>query len=180
MSPLRLLVIPLALAMSCAPVFANEPSEAANANTNPQVDYDGFVELTHSLTNVRQERLLGWDEFARRMKEEGALLLDARSAEAFAGGHIAGAVNVPLPDFTDGKLAETIGPDRDRPIYIYCNNNFSDNIAPVPTKRAPLALNIATFINLHGYGYTNVWELRDMVSIADVPWETGETLALAQ
>lgn len=177
MPRLQLLAMPIALALSCVPALA---SGSGTARANPQVDYDGFVELTRSLSELREERLLGWEEFARKMKEEGALLLDARSAEAFAGGHIAGAVNIPLPDFTDGRLAETIGPDRNRPIYIYCNNNFSDNIAPVPTKRAPLALNIATFINLHGYGYENVWELRDMISIADVPWEADEALALVR
>ena len=111
----------------------------------------------------------------RRTREEGAILLDARSAAAFAQGHIEGAVNLPLPDFTDEALAETLGPDRNRPIYIYCNNNFSDDAAPVVTKRATLALNIPTFINLHGYGYTNVWELADIVASADeqVPWVSG-------
>ncbi|MCH2458294.1 MAG: rhodanese-like domain-containing protein, partial [Henriciella sp.] len=52
-------------------------------------------------------------------------------------------------------------------ILIYCNNNFADDIAPVMLKRAPLALNIPTFINLHGYGYTNVYELGELVSTSD-------------
>ena len=173
----RLLAAPFALALLSVPAAAADvPAPIAN----PQVDYDGFVDLTRSLADVRQQRLLGSEEFARRAKEAGVLLLDARSAEAFAGGHIEGAVNLPLPDFTDARLAEIVGPDPERPILIYCNNNFSDNIAPVPTKRAPLALNIATFINLHGYGYANVWELRDIVSIAEVPWVADESLALAQ
>ena len=30
-----------------------------------------------------------------------------------------------------------------------------------------LALNIPTFVNLHGYGYENVYELADLVSIED-------------
>jgi hypothetical protein len=42
-------------------------------------------------------------------------------------------------------------------------------------KRAPLALNIPTFINLHGYGYGNVWELAGEVSLTDprVDWVSG-------
>lgn len=153
-----------------APAGASEPA-------NPQVDYDGFARLTGELSGVRQDHLLPWEEFSRRIREEGALLLDARSAAAFAGGHIAGAVNLPLPDFTDDALLAAIGPDRNRPIYIYCNNNFTDDRAPVPTKRAPMALNIPTFINLHGYGYTNVWELADLLETADVPWVSSPAAA---
>ncbi|MEE2877433.1 MAG: rhodanese-like domain-containing protein, partial [Pseudomonadota bacterium] len=52
-------------------------------------------------------------------------------------------------------------------ILIYCNNNFEDDVEPVMLKRAPLALNIPTFINLVGYGYENVYELGELVSIRD-------------
>jgi hypothetical protein len=38
------------------------------------------------------------------------------------------------------------------------------------TKKAPLALNIPTFINLVGYGYTNVWELGAVLPIGAVDW----------
>lgn len=34
-------------------------------------------------------------------------------------------------------------------------------------KAPPLALNIPTFINLHGYGYTNVYELADQLDLND-------------
>ena len=104
---------------------------------------------------------------AKRARAEGALLLDARSPAAFARGHLDGAVNLPFSDFTAEALADVIGPNRKRPIYIYCNNNFRDNRAPVVTKAAPLALNIPTFINLHGYGYGNVWELADVIGMDD-------------
>jgi hypothetical protein len=38
-----------------------------------------------------------------------------------------------------------------------------------------MALNIPTFINLHGYGYRNVWELADVIGTGDpgVEWETA-------
>ena len=68
-----------------------------------------------------------------------------------------------------------IGDNPKRPIYIYCNNNIRDHRAPVALKRAPMALNIPTFVNLHGYGYRNVWELADVIGTGDpgVDWETG-------
>lgn len=163
--------LPLALACLAAPAMAQE--------SNPLIDYDGFTELALSLGDVRAAHRLPLDAFLARARQEGAILLDARSESAFAMGHLEGAVNLPLPDFTDEALLAVLGPDRDRPVYIYCNNNFSDNAAPVVTKRAPLALNIATFINLHGYGYANVWELADVIETTDpaVPW-VGSELAL--
>jgi len=170
MKRLACLFAPLALACLAMPAQA--------AEANPQIDYDGFVALSASLAETRARHRLPFEEFMKRARAEGAILLDARSAAAFAQGHIEGAVNLPLPDFTDEALAEVLGPDRDRPIYIYCNNNFSDNFAPVVTKRAPLALNISTFINLHGYGYANVWELADIVATGDpqVPWAGSAAL----
>lgn len=158
----------------CAPlVLAAAPAAAREATpANPQIDYAGFATLTGELAQVRAAHRLAWPEFARRAAAEGALLLDARSADAFARGHLKGAVNLPFTDFTDEALAAVIGDDRDRPIYIYCNNNFRDNRDPVVTKRAPMALNIPTFINLHGYGYRNVWELAEVVGTGDpgVDW----------
>ena len=79
----------------------------------------------------------------------------------------AGAVNLPLTDFTAPRLAEVIGADTSRRILIYCNNNFAGDVDPVRTKMVRLALNISTFINLYGYGYRNVFELADTVSMED-------------
>ncbi|KRA79780.1 hypothetical protein ASD76_17350 [Altererythrobacter sp. Root672] len=135
----------------------------AELPANPQVDYEGFVELAGRLGEYREGRRLGWQEFARRAQHDGAILLDARSESAFAAGHLDGAINLPLPDFTAERLAEVLGPDQGRPVYIYCNNNFADDRPPVVVKKVELALNIPTFINLVGYGYANVWELADVI-----------------
>jgi hypothetical protein len=142
---------------------------------NPQIDYAGFDALVGELAPVRARHRLSWTDFEKAARAEGALLLDARSADAFARGHLNGAVNLPFTDFTDEALRAVIGKDPDRPIYIYCNNNFRDHRAPIPLKRAPMALNIPTFVNLHGYGYRNVWELADVIGTDDagVAWETG-------
>jgi len=149
-------------------------AEAA-APANPLIDYSGFSQLVRDIGPLRETRRLPWNDFARAAKSNGAVLLDTRSAADFARGHIEGAINLPFSEFTEAKLTEVLGSDADRPIYIYCNNNFSDNRAPVMTKKAPLALNIPTFINLVGYGYGNVWELADVLSIEDprVSWQVG-------
>ena len=157
MSPVRTLVLAFVASTLAMPALAEE------APQNPQIDYPGFVELAGEVGAYRETRRIPWEEFAARALADGAILLDARSETAFAQGHLAGAINLPLPDFTDERLAEVLGADKDRPIYIYCNNNFADNRPPVVTKRRPLSLNIPTFINLVGYGYENVWELADVI-----------------
>lgn len=154
------------------PALADEQVPAPKAE---QVDYAGFALLTEEVATLRAKRLLAKDEFFERAGAEGALLLDTRSAAAFAQGHIKGAVNLPFSDFTADKLAKVIGDDTDRPIYIYCNNNFSDDIVPVRTKLATLALNIPTFINLVGYGYNNVWELNGTMPMAEANWVSAES-----
>ena len=145
------------------------------AQANPQIDYPAFQALAASVAPQRAERLLAFDAFKAEAAKPGVLLLDARSKDAFARGHIAGAVNLPLTDFTADSLAAVIGADPNRRILIYCNNNFSNHRAPVPLKSAALALNIQTFINLVGYGYPNVVELADVVDFDDprVGWVAG-------
>ncbi|KTE04460.1 hypothetical protein ATE68_02110 [Sphingopyxis sp. H038] len=147
----------------------------ALAQANPQIDYPAFQALTASVAQARATRLIAFDAFKAEAAKPGTLLLDARSKDAFARGHIKGAVNLPLTDFTAESLAAVIGASTDRPILIYCNNNFSNHRSPVPLKSAALALNIQTFINLVGYGYPNVSELADVVDFTDpkVEWVTG-------
>ena len=134
---------------------------------SPLIDYAGFRELTSEVQPVRSERLVSLAQFKARAARPNALVLDARSAQAFAEGHIAGAINLPLPDFTAESLAAVVGANPDREILIYCNNNFTNNRRPVVTKALPLALNIQTFINLYGYRYKNVWELGEAVDMDD-------------
>ena len=156
-------ILLLALALTATPALAQ---------ANPQIDYPGFAALTASVAPERAARLIGFDAFKAEAAKPGTLLLDARSRDAFARGHIKGAVNLPLTDFTAESLAAVVGANPGRPILIYCNNNFSNHRSPVPLKSAPLALNIHTFINLVGYGYPNVRELADVVDFNDpkVEW----------
>ena len=122
--------------------------------------------MTREVEAYRAARLVGLAEFQRMAGDGDTIILDARSADAFAEGHIGGAVNLPFTDFTDQSLRQTLRDPSVR-ILIYCNNNFSNNARPVVLKRVELALNIQTFINLYGYGYRNVYELGDIVDFND-------------
>ncbi|GAM96508.1 rhodanese-related thiosulfate sulfurtransferase [alpha proteobacterium U9-1i] len=133
---------------------------------NAQIDYAGFTSLADEVDYYRQQRLISLPIFQRMAREPNTVILDARSANAYAMGHIEGAINLPFTDFTDQSLRAALADPNTR-ILIYCNNNFENNRAPVVLKRVELALNIQTFINLYGYGYRNVYELADVVNFND-------------
>ncbi|WP_084395605.1 rhodanese-like domain-containing protein [Henriciella aquimarina] len=133
---------------------------------SPEIDYQGFSEMTDKVMAYREGRLVSLAAFNEMKSEPDTILLDTRSRLAYDMGHIDGAVHLDFSDFTDEKLADVI-PSKGTRILIYCNNNFADDIEPVMLKRAPLALNIPTFINLYGYGYENIYELGEMVSAED-------------
>jgi len=154
------------LVISVSALAGDAKPPAPLTEPNPQIDYAGFAALTKELQEYRSNRLINMDQFNTLAAHDNTIILDTRSAAAFQFGHIEGAFNLPFSDFTDEKLAKILG-STDRPVLIYCNNNFRDNIFPVARKSAPLALNIPTFINLYGYGYTNIYELNDVVFMSD-------------
>jgi rhodanese-related sulfurtransferase len=77
-----------------------------------------FVNLTRSLFTGFREISPG--EAVRLMNDEDAVLVDTRTHDEFANGHILNAVNLPLADLQD-RLAE-LQAHRGRPIVIYCES----------------------------------------------------------
>jgi phage shock protein E len=160
---MRALVLAFAVGLISATALAQEKPEA---NTSAQINYTGFRNLANEVEAYREDRLVTLADFQRMAREPNTIVLDARSADAYAAGHIDGAINLPFTDFTDQSLQQALRDPNVR-ILIYCNNNFSNNAQPVILKRVELALNIQTFINLYGYGYRNVYELGDVVDFND-------------
>ncbi len=164
------------------PLPARPAPPAARAPLlNPQMSYDGYRDLIQEVRPYRLSRLIDWNTFAAAARRPNVLILDARSERQFAAGHIEGAVNVPLTEFSDELLAEIIGPDRNRPILIYCNNNFREDRPPVALKSGRLALNLSTFTHLYGYGYRNIRELNDVMTMDDprIRWVSSAPAAAA-
>lgn len=155
------------LAMATPPTN-NPPSDAA-------INYQGFILLSEEVYKYRQDRLVSKRKFLEMAKDSGTIILDTRSKEAYDMGHIKGAVHLNFSDFTEDKLAKVIG-SKDTRILIYCNNNFTDNVRPFAKKSIELALNVPTFINLYGYGYENVYELKDAVSMRDPQMQIVATI----
>jgi len=57
---------------------------------------------------------------ARHLVEQGALLLDVRTPQEFAAGHLDGAVNIPVQQL-EARLSE-LAAKKDRPIVVYCRS----------------------------------------------------------
>lgn len=164
----------LALSVFAPLARAQDKAQPVLSSADGQIDYPGFRGLADEVEPYREDRLVSLADFQRMARESNTIILDARSADAYAAGHIDGAINLPFTDFTDQSLRTALRDPNVR-ILIYCNNNFSNNAAPVILKRVELALNIQTFINLYGYGYRNVYELADVVDFNDpaVGWVHG-------
>ena len=64
------------------------------------------------------------------MKQEPeAVILDVRTPEEFAGGHIKGAVNVPLDEIERGKTGSL--PDKEKKTLVYCRSGARSRAACV-------------------------------------------------
>ena len=131
---------------------------------NPQIDYDGFEKMAVEVGKLRAERRITEAEFLRLAAEPGTVILDTRSKAKFDKLHVKGALHLNFSDFTQEALAKLI-PDPGTRILIYCNNNFDNEPKLFTGKRAEVALNIPTFINLHAYGYKNVRELKPYLDV---------------
>jgi hypothetical protein len=141
------------------------------------VDFDAYEKLMLEVKEHRKTHLVTLEEFRKMSKEKDVIILDTRSDSMYTAKHMAGAVHLNFSDFTQENLAKVI-PSFDTKILIYCNNNFEGDDLYLPTKSATpvklssygkkaltLALNIPTYINLYGYGYKNVYELSELVSV---------------
>ena len=83
--------------------------------------------------------------------EEGYVILDVRTEEEFAAGHIAGAILI--PDYEVGDKAESILTDKEQLILVYCRSG----------RRSKSAAN-----ELATLGYTNIKEFGGIID-----WEYG-------
>ncbi len=139
---------------------------------NVAIQYAGFRKLTQELEPVRAKNRVSEEDFLKMAGEPGTVILDARSQDKFDAIHAKGALHLALTDFTAEALQKLI-PDKTTRILIYCNNNFKNEPVNFASKSVVVALNIQTFINLHAYGYKNVYELGPLLDVKTtrIPFE---------
>lgn len=83
---------------------------------------------------------------ARELVSQGATLVDVRSPGEFEGGHIEGAVNVPV-----GELASKLGQiPKDRAVVVYCASGMR-------SARAATALREAGYQDVYDLGSMSRW-----------------------
>jgi len=128
------------------------------AAPNPNIDMDAYVKSVKDVAEHRKTRRLTEDDFIAMCKEDGVIILDARSKDMFKLMHVKGAINMSFPDITIESLKKSL-PDKEAKILIYCNNNFLNAERAFPSKAPIASLNISTYIALYNYGYRNVYEL---------------------
>jgi phage shock protein E len=75
---------------------------------------------TAATSHVPDDWIVSHDELVDRLRDPSFLLVDALGPESYVGGHIPGAVNLPLGDLRE--LARTALPDLDREIAVYCSS----------------------------------------------------------
>ena len=131
---------------------------------NPRINYRAFLVQATAAEQVRETHRLSEERFIEESKTPGVVVLDARSKERYDHLHIQGAINIPFPDISEESLAKLL-PDKNQIILIYCNNNFVNAPKAFPAKRLEASLNVPTFITLHSYGYTNVFELGPLLDV---------------
>jgi rhodanese-related sulfurtransferase len=175
-----LLLLP---AFAFAQPAPTQPKATAMTYEKSLVDFDAFKQLVSEVEVHRAKRLINLETFLKMSKAPKTVIFDSRSDFRFGRKHLKGAIHLDFTDFTQANLQKLI-PDPNTTILIYCNNNFSGDqvdfatkafVRPTPPesqilgnqKPLMLALNIPTYINLYGYGYRNVYELDELVSVND-------------
>ncbi len=84
---------------------------------------------------------------AHRLVAAGAKLVDVRSPEEYAGGHIEGAVNIPVGE-VPGRLGE-FGP-KDQDVVVYCRSGRR-------SSHAAKVLREAGWTKVHNLGGMGNW-----------------------
>ncbi|MCX7546112.1 rhodanese-like domain-containing protein [Marinicella gelatinilytica] len=63
------------------------------------------------------------DQLTRLVNQQNALLVDTRSAEDFAAGHIVNAHNIPMAEID--QAAKKLSKGKKRPVVVYCRSGRS-------------------------------------------------------
>ena len=81
--------------------------------------FTGCAATNNSQTNTYRQ--IAMDEAVDMMAQEtGYIILDVRSPDEFAAGHIPGAINVANESIGTGEIPEL--PDKDQLIMVYCRS----------------------------------------------------------
>ena len=141
-----------------------------------------YYKQAEALSEFRNTRQVSMNEINAMMQQDkNTVLLDTRGDEDFARLHIRGAKHLSYADMTTDRL-EKMFPDKNTRIIVYCDSAI---MSPL-TRMMPLSTN--AFVDLHMYGYKNIYEMRSAMrvqpyikqcqEILDIPFE-GDASVIA-
>ncbi len=131
------------------------PLHAEDAPANKTIEYLEYHQNAVALKDTQQQHLLSAEAFLQALaQKDKKVLLDVRSPEEYACGHITGAVNVSLSEMTEETLAKII-PLKNTKIIIYCNNSLQT----MPTRM--ISMTTQAYPTLYQLGYQNLYLLQD-------------------
>ena len=111
------------------------------------------VLLLYGCTKTKQEvtyTQISQAEAKRIMEEEtGYLIVDVRTEEEYAQGHIPGAVNIPNESITDTKPEQL--PDQKQKLLVYCRSGNR-------SRQASEKLAALGYSNVYEFGGINTWD----------------------
>jgi hypothetical protein len=139
------------------------PSQAEPPKPKPKpMDVPGFQKALEGAQEAELD-LAGFLELRQKGK---VIVLDVRSAQAYADLHIDGALNAPLTDLTEKTLPKLL-PDKDAPIALMCDYSLG------PTRM--IAMTIQAYPVLKANGYKHIYRLnlwkgpnQQMISQAEI------------
>jgi hypothetical protein len=102
------------------------PAHAEDIAANPQIDYPASSRSLAGSPGIARRAACRGDEFAARALAVGDPARRALGNRVRPGPH-RGRDQPAAARLHRRAPAEVLGPDKDRPIYIYCNNNFADD-----------------------------------------------------
>ena len=94
---------------------------------------NGASETEQTVTDMKSEKPISYEQITQEKAKElmetqtGYLIIDARTDEEFAQGHIEGAVLI--PEYEIEQKAPQIIPDKDTLILVYCRSGRRSKIA---------------------------------------------------
>ena len=121
-------MIPILLMMTLLLTGCTAPKPAAEANTYRQITMQEAVEMME--------------------KEENYMILDVRTHEEFAAGHIPGAIVIPNETIGTEDIPQL--PDKDQLIMVYCRSGNR-------SKQASDKLVKLGYTNIVEFGGINSW-----------------------
>ena len=137
----RLLPVILALLLLLSGCGGEQPTEESAGQPTGQEKAEAAKENTYQ--QITQ------DEAKRMMDEQDVVILDVREQSEYDGGHIAGAVLLPV-DSVDEESAAAAIPEKDSVVLVYCRSGNR-------SKTASEALAELGYTQVYEFGGVITW-----------------------